>query len=169
MWKRNAQACNRRAANKTMHLVVAFPACERPSDGQLHQSEDSLCAALGMADHQRLSASHVNTDHAHLHVALNRVHPETFKCADPSFGQRKLMTACHELEVALGITRTHHGLGRNDASHALVKGRAADMEAYSGYSPPRTWAGWRSVPRRGCNRNARRYAPMSRPTGAPQY
>ncbi|MBC7907599.1 MAG: relaxase/mobilization nuclease domain-containing protein [Rhodospirillaceae bacterium] len=136
---RNTQACNSRAANKTLHLVVSFPAGERPSDRQLHQIEDTLCAALGMADHQRLSALHVNTDHAHLHVALNRVHPETFKCADPSFGQRKLMTACHELEMALGLTRTHHGLGRDDASLALVKGRAADMEAHSGLASFARW------------------------------
>ncbi|MCR6630681.1 MAG: relaxase/mobilization nuclease domain-containing protein [Magnetospirillum sp.] len=75
---RNTQACNTRPANKTLHLVVSFPVGERPNDRQLHHIEDCLCAALGMADHQRLSALHVNTDHAHLHVALNRVHPETY-------------------------------------------------------------------------------------------
>lgn len=69
---RNTQACNSRAGNKTLHLVVSFPAGERPNDRQLHQIEDALCAALGMAEHQRLSALHVNTDHAHLHVALIR-------------------------------------------------------------------------------------------------
>ncbi|MGE5516715.1 MAG: hypothetical protein ACM31D_12955 [Bacteroidota bacterium] len=26
--------------------------------------------------------AHVNTDHAHLHVALNRVHPEIYRCAE---------------------------------------------------------------------------------------
>ncbi|MGE5517841.1 MAG: TraI/MobA(P) family conjugative relaxase [Bacteroidota bacterium] len=136
---RNTQACNSRAANKTLHLVVSFPAGERPNDRQLHQIEDALCTALGMADHQRLSALHVNTDHAHLHVALNRVYPETYKCVDPSFGQRRLMRACHELEIALGLTRTHHGLGREDASLAPIKGKAADMEAHTGVGSFARW------------------------------
>ncbi|MGE5516204.1 MAG: TraI/MobA(P) family conjugative relaxase [Bacteroidota bacterium] len=136
---RNTQACNSRAANKTLHLVISFPEGERPIDRQLHQIEERMVAALCMEAHQRLSALHVNTDHAHLHVALNRVHPETYKCADPSFGQRRLMRACHELEIALGLTRTHHGLGREDASLAPIKGKAADMEAHTGVGSFARW------------------------------
>lgn len=136
---RNTQACNSRAANKTLHLVVSFPTGERPNGGQLHQIEDALCAALGMAEHQRLSALHVNTDHVHLHVALNRVHPETYRCADPWRSQRRLMRTCHELEVALALTRTNHGLGREHASLAPVKGKAADMEAHTGVGSFARW------------------------------
>jgi hypothetical protein len=136
---KNCQARNTRAQNKTLHLVVSFPEGERPTDAQLHAIEDKLCAALGMADHQRLSALHVNTVHAHLHVALNRIHPETFKCVDPSFGQRKLMAACHDLEIAYGLERTNHGLGRDDATRTPVRGRAADMEAQTGRQ---SFAGW---------------------------
>ncbi|HLN24849.1 MAG TPA: TraI/MobA(P) family conjugative relaxase, partial [Patescibacteria group bacterium] len=136
---KHTQAMNTRATNKTLHLVVSFPAGERPTDPQLHVLEDGLCAALGMADHQRLSALHVNTAHVHLHVALNRIHPETVKCVDPSFGQRKLMAACRDLEIALGLSRDNHGLGRDDATQAPVKGRAADMEAQTGRQ---SFAGW---------------------------
>ncbi|MBC7907102.1 MAG: relaxase/mobilization nuclease domain-containing protein [Rhodospirillaceae bacterium] len=136
---RNTQARNTRATNKTLHLVVSFPAGERPSDTQLHQIEDALCVALGMQDHQRLSALHTNTDHVHLHVALNRIHPESLRCVDPSFGQRKLMAACHQLEITLGLTRTNHGLGRDDASQAPIQGRAADMEAHSGVESFARW------------------------------
>jgi len=136
---KNCQAMNTRATNKTLHLVVSFPAGERPTDAQLHAIEDKLCAALGMADHQRLSALHVNTAHAHLHVALNRIHPKTFKCVDPSFGQRRLMAACHDLEIEYGLERTNHGLGRDDATRTPVRGRAADMEAQTGRQ---SFAGW---------------------------
>jgi hypothetical protein len=136
---KHSQAMNMRATNKTLHLVVSFPEGERPTDAQLHVIEDGLCAALGMERHQRISALHVNTAHVHLHVALNRIDPETLHCVDPSFGQRKLMAACRDLEIALGLSRDNHGLGRDDASQAPVKGRAADMEAQTGRQ---SFAGW---------------------------
>jgi hypothetical protein len=136
---KHTQAMNTRATNKTLHLVVSFPAGERPTDAQLHAIENALCAALGMADHQRLSALHVNTAHVHLHVAVNRIHPDTLKCIDPSFGQRKLMAACRDLEIVLGLSRDNHGLGRDDASRSPVRGRAADMEAQTGRQ---SFAGW---------------------------
>lgn len=136
---RNTQACNSRAANKTLHLVISFPEDERPNERQLHQIEDRMVAALGMEAHQRLSALHVNTAHAHLHVAINRVHPETYRCADPSFSQRRLMRACHELEIELCLTRTSHGLGRDDTPREMVKGRAATMEAQSGLGSFARW------------------------------
>ena len=136
---KQTQSMNSRATNKTLHLVVSFPEGERPTDEQLRAIEDGLCRSLGMEDHQRLSALHVNTAHIHLHIAVNRVHPETLKCADPSFGQRKLMAACRELEIAHGLTRDNHGLGLDEASRNPVKGRAADMEAQSGRQ---SFAGW---------------------------
>jgi hypothetical protein len=136
---RNTQACNSRAANKTLHLVISFPEGERPNERQLHQIEDRMVASLGMEAHQRLSALHVNTRHAHLHVAINRVHPETYRCADPSFGQRRLMRACHELEIEFGLTRISHGLGRDDTSREPIKGRAATMEAQSGLGSFARW------------------------------
>jgi hypothetical protein len=136
---RNTQARNTRATNKTLHLVVSFPEGEWPTDSQLHAIEDGLCAALGMADHPRLSALHTNTAHVHLHVAVNRIHPDTLKCIDPSFGQRKLMVACRALEIAHNLSRDNHGLGPEEYSHNPVRGRAADMEAQSGRESFSRW------------------------------
>ncbi|MGE5517199.1 MAG: TraI/MobA(P) family conjugative relaxase [Bacteroidota bacterium] len=136
---RNTQARNTRATHKTVHLVVSFPAGERPRDLQLRQIEQALCESLGMAKHQRLSALHVNTRHAHLHVAINRVHPHTHTCADSAFNYRRLARACHELEREFGLTRTNHGLTRDEVSRAPVKGRAADMEAHSGQHSFTRW------------------------------
>jgi len=40
-------------------------------------------AALGFGEHQRVSAVHQNTDHWHLHVAINKVHPTTLRNVTP--------------------------------------------------------------------------------------
>jgi hypothetical protein len=74
------QARNTRSqSDKNCHLVVSFPEGEKPTWAQLEDIEDAICAAIGFAEHRRISAVHQNTDNWHLHVAINKVHPRTFR------------------------------------------------------------------------------------------
>lgn len=108
------QARNTRSkSDKSYHLVVSFPAGERPPLAVLNQIEDSLVAAIGFADHQRISAVHTDTDHLHIHVAINKVHPQTLRNIEPYFDHRRLMETCERLEVIHGLQRTNHGLRLN--------------------------------------------------------
>jgi hypothetical protein len=130
------QAMNVRAkGDKTYHLVVSFPPGEKPSEAQLRDIEDELCAAIGFADHQRISAVHTDTDHLHIHIAINKVHAATRRCIEPWYDKRKLMAACDRLEIRHGLARTDHGEKRNGAT----RGREADMEAFSGQEALITW------------------------------
>ena len=125
-----AQA-RRGKAEKTYHLVVAFPAGEVPMREQLEDIEDELTRAIGLGDHQRMSAVHTDKDHLHFHVAINKVHPESFRTVTPHQDKNKLMRACAQLEVKHGLTQTH-GERVQGAGGAAPAGRAADMEAHSG-------------------------------------
>lgn len=118
-------------AEKTYHLVVAFPAGEVPTREQLEDIEDELVAAIGLGDHQRMSAIHTDKDHLHFHVAINKVHPESFRTVTPHQDKNKLMAACARLEAKHGLTATH-GERVQAADGAVRAGRAADMEAHSG-------------------------------------
>lgn len=112
------QAMNTRAkGDRTYHLVVSFAAGERPSQEQLADIEETLCAAIGLGAHQRLSAVHRDTDHLHIHVAINKIHPENFRLVEPYFDQRRLMTACGALEQKHGLIRTRHGASRSPGVH----------------------------------------------------
>ena len=54
------QAANTRSkSDKTYHLLFSFPPGETPALEVLHAIEDELCAAIGYAEHQRISAVHV--------------------------------------------------------------------------------------------------------------
>lgn len=107
------QSKNVRAkGDRTYHLVVAFPPGEKPALEQLRDIEDELCKAIGFAKHQRLSAVHIDTEHLHLHVAINQVHPETLCLIEPWQDRHKLMRACDRLEIKHGLTRTNHGKKR---------------------------------------------------------
>jgi hypothetical protein len=146
------QALNRRSkADRTYNLVVSFPPGEQPDLAQLHYIEDELCAAIGLADHQRISAVHTDTKHLHLHVAISKVHPVSLCCIEPYYDKQRLMQACERLEVGLGLQRTNHGRLRDvpqtsrgtsrhghngaaapqDLGSTRPSGRAGDMEAHA--------------------------------------
>lgn len=118
---RLTQAQNTRSkSDKSYHLVFSFPAGERPALETLHKIEDALVEAIGMADHQRISAVHTDTDNLHVHVAINKVHPATFRNVEPFYDKQRLMEACERLEVIHGLQRTNHGLNidhEQEASH----------------------------------------------------
>ncbi|HWK37926.1 MAG TPA: TraI/MobA(P) family conjugative relaxase [Hyphomicrobium sp.] len=125
------QARNTRSkADKTYHLVFSFPPGERPPLDVLHAVEDELCATIGYADHQRISAVHTDTDHLHVHVAINKVHPTGLQNIEPFFDKQRLMEACERLEIKYGLQRTNHGLTERQTDK--TKGSAKDIEAHSG-------------------------------------
>ena len=122
------QALNKRSrADRTYHLVVSFAPGENPGAAQLEDIEHELCAAIGLARHQRISALHTDRPHLHLHIAINKIEPGTFRCIEPYFDQRKLMAACAALELKHGLAKTNHGLSKQ----ARPKGRPADIEAHT--------------------------------------
>lgn len=132
----STQARNRRSGNdRIYHLVVAFPPGERPTREQLDDIEDELCAAIGFAGHQRISAAHDDTDHFHLHVAISKVHPNTYRNVTPRRDYPKLMEACAHLELKHGLTVTNHG----QAAEQRARGRAGDMEVHGGRESLSSW------------------------------
>jgi hypothetical protein len=112
--------------DKTYHLIVSFPPGEKPTPAQLHDIEDRLCEAIGLADHQRISAVHNDRDHFHFHVAINKVHPQSFKTITPYFDQPRLQAACIELEKKHGLTPTNHQMPAR--GQGKLNGRAEAME-----------------------------------------
>ena len=118
------QAANTRSkTDKTYHLVFSFPPGEEPPLEILHKIEDELVRSIGYADHQRISAVHIDTDHLHVHVAINKVHPKGFQNIEPFYDKKKLMEACDRLELEYGLTRTNHGLTgeRKHAKHKEIE------------------------------------------------
>jgi len=129
------QARNTRSrGDKNYHLVVSFPEGERPTREQIEDIEDRLCAAIGFEEHQRVSAVHQNTDNWHLHAAINKVHPRTFRNIEPFRDHYRLQEACAELEIRHGLTREPHTTEPEQGRGAgpKVPGRAADFEAQHG-------------------------------------
>jgi hypothetical protein len=103
------QAANQRAAaDKTYHLIISFPPGEIPSAAALRDIEETICAGLGFAEHQRISAVHHDTDHTHIHLAINKIHPTRHTIQTPLRDYRTLADLCERLEIRHGLERVNH-------------------------------------------------------------
>lgn len=69
---------------------LAWHPTEAPTKAEQIAAARETIAALGLADRQALIVAHNDTDHAHVHVIVNRVHPETGKAASLSNDQLTL-------------------------------------------------------------------------------
>lgn len=130
------QALNRRArSDKTYHLIISFRAGEKPPPEQLITIEERFCQALGLAGHQRLSVAHADTDNLHLHVAINKVHPQTLTLVEPYRDYWIRDRVCQELEREYGLAVDNHRR-QPERSRAPPAGH---MEAHAGLESFQGW------------------------------
>lgn len=117
----------RSKGDKTYHLVVSFRPGEKPSQEVLDAAEERICAAIGYADHQRVSAVHYDTDNVHIHIAINKIHPQTHNINTPYNDYKTRSAVCLALEKEFGLESDNHR-----ASKTRSENNAADMERHSG-------------------------------------
>ncbi|MGD9730497.1 MAG: relaxase/mobilization nuclease domain-containing protein [Nitrospiraceae bacterium] len=68
---------SRRVKSPVYHLVISWHPREAPSDDLMRQVANTTCEDLGLSEYQRLVIAHHDTEHRHVHIVVNRVHPET--------------------------------------------------------------------------------------------
>lgn len=129
------QACNTRAkGDKTYHLIISFRSSEHPPDDVLAAIEQRVCEGLGFADHQRISAVHHDTDNLHIHLAINKIHPENLTLHEPYLAYRTLADLCTALEREYELEHDNHQTTkRGSASRADDMERTAGIESLQGW------------------------------------
>jgi Relaxase/Mobilisation nuclease domain len=63
---------------------------QQPDAVEMRRAAEVSLARLGLWEHQAVLVAHNDTAHAHVHVIVNLVHPDTHKVADLSYSKRKL-------------------------------------------------------------------------------
>jgi len=124
------QRMNMRAtSDKTYHLIISFQPDDRVNDQNLAEIEERLCEGLGFKDHQRISVVHHDTDNLHIHVAINKIHPERFTIHNPYFDYAKIAGLCEQLESEFNLAHDNH----------QRTNRHIDMEAKAGVESLLGW------------------------------
>lgn len=68
---------SRRTRNAAYHLMIAWHEAERPSPEAMQTIARQTLELAGLAEHQALVMGHGDKPHRHLHMLINRIHPDT--------------------------------------------------------------------------------------------
>jgi hypothetical protein len=70
------------------HISLNWHPDEKPTRVEMIAAAEAFLEHMGWEEHQALLVAH-NDKHSHVHIELNRVHPETGKVLDDSFERRR--------------------------------------------------------------------------------
>ena len=90
------------------HLTIAFDPSDNPTEAEVRAAVDRTLRDVGLEDHQALVVRHVDREHAHVHVMVNRVGPDG-RAWSTSNDRRRLRASVEWQERELGLRWT----GRN--------------------------------------------------------
>jgi hypothetical protein len=97
---------NPRCKDALCHYELSWPPGERPTRPQWTDCALHTLKALGYRDHQFMIVAHDDKKHFHIHIMVNKVHPETFKAHTPYRNWLTLDAAVRFLEAKHGWTHT---------------------------------------------------------------
>lgn len=97
-------ASKARSGDPITHFVLSWHENEQPTTAQLHEAAKIFVREIGMGDHQVVYGAHRNTDNIHLHIAINRVNPQTLHVdkINKAFDRRATSRAICVIEHAQG-------------------------------------------------------------------
>ena len=97
---------NDRCKDAVCHYELAWPPGERPTRPQWTDSAVQTLKALGYEHHQYMVVAHNDKKHFHIHVMVNKVHPQTLRAPTRYNNWLALDAAARRLEAKYGWAHT---------------------------------------------------------------
>src|SRR5438552_9377800 len=85
------------------HLTINYDREDPVTPERMQAVADRVLADLGLAEHQALLVAHRDRAHPHIHIMVNRVHPDTGVAWDRWKDRPRIERALRELERELGL------------------------------------------------------------------
>ena len=120
---------NVRVAQPGYHVALSFDPGDAVDRATMERVADRTIAALGLTGHQALIVCHRDRDHPHMHLLINRVHPETGLVWNRWQDRAVIQKVLREEEIALGLRVTPGRLGppeRNQLELGLADKASVD-------------------------------------------
>lgn len=102
---------NVRVTQPGYHVALSFDPGDAVDRATMERVADRTIAALGLTGHQALIVCHRDRDHPHMHLLINRVHPETGHVWNRWQDRAVIQKVLREEEIALGLRVTPGRLG----------------------------------------------------------
>ena len=135
---------NPRCKNPVLHFILSWRDYESPTNEQVDEAVNIALKELDLQDCQALWALQSDTDNLHVHVAVNRISPETLKPIHPAGGWTKkaLERASRKIEFLQGweiektgryeINSSGQIFEKKEFSRPEISQKARDIEAHTG-------------------------------------
>lgn len=108
------------------HLTISFDHQDQVTPQQMQAVADRVLRDLGLAEHQALMVAHRDREHAHVHIMVNRVHPDTGVARERWQDRPKIERALREEERALGLRQVTGRLHEIQSTDISRRGVFAD-------------------------------------------
>ena len=108
------------SADPINHYVISWAEGEHPTTEQVDQAVHIILDELGLQGHQAVWALHRDTDNDHVHLVVNRVHPESERVvrAGGGWDRRALLQAVAKIEQAQGWQQVAAPAAEREAAEA---------------------------------------------------
>ncbi|MDY0314090.1 MAG: TraI/MobA(P) family conjugative relaxase [Bacteroidales bacterium] len=134
------QSLNNSTKDKNMHISVSFREDEKPTKEQLKNIEVELLKSIGMEHHQRITATHIDTNNYHVHIVVNRIDPYKYNRVDPAYSKLKLLKKSAELEEKYNLKRDNHIPNwQQQDTEKNINSRAVDIKSHTGKTNLTDW------------------------------
>lgn len=114
-----------RTQRPVYHLVISADPGDPADRASMSRVADMVLRELGLSEHQVLIIAHNDTAHPHMHLVVNRVHPETHRAWENGWDWPKIEKALSAEEEALGWRVAPRKRRREPRAPALVRGDPA--------------------------------------------
>ncbi|MEO8211631.1 MAG: TraI/MobA(P) family conjugative relaxase [Myxococcales bacterium] len=111
----------KRSPQPVQHWIMSWRQGEQPTPAQAREAVGMFLDEMGLSRHQTVYGMHRDTDHWHLHLAVNRVDPETEKVVT--------VNGRFDIEIAhRAIARIEHVQGWQREANGLYLQKADELE-----------------------------------------
>jgi len=99
-----------RVEKPVYHLSISFDHGDPVDHATISRVADRVLSDLGLDEHQVLIVAHRDKEHPHIHLMINRVHPDTGRAWDPSHDYARVEQSLRQQERELGLREVpgHH-------------------------------------------------------------
>lgn len=92
-----------RVEKPVYHIALSFDPSDAVDRATMERVADRVLERLGLTEHQAVIVAHRDREHAHVHILVNRVHPETGLAWERWKDQPLIQRVLREEERALGL------------------------------------------------------------------
>ena len=158
-------------ATRYAHFTAAWPPGQAPTRDEQLELADRTLSALGLKDHLAVVIAHNDTNHAHWHLIVCKVHPDTGKAASLGRSGLRLSKVAEQWEREHGGIVIDNRVRRREARERhgeYVAGRMSYFETDRGAATPQAKAEQRAAELDAARQRARDLHPLppaERPRG----